>query len=321
MQYRNLADSDLKVSAVGLGTWAYGDDTFGSVEDKQSISAVRAAVDAGINLIDTAPAYGAGHSEEVVGKAIKGIRDKVVLATKCGVYRDGSDYMRDLSPARIRKDMELSLSRLGVEQIDLYQIHWPDPNTPLEDSIEELIKLKKEGKYRYLGVSNFDKNLLTEVSNLTDIISLQPHYSLLNRDIEDNVLSAVIEQGLGVISYGTLGGGVLSGKYKEIPDFKDKKDNRAGFYPFFDEDNWPYVQELLELIREIALGYDKTPAQVSINWAINRPGITTALVGAKGIHQAQENAAAADFNLSEDEMRFLTKKSDEVIEKIKENLK
>jgi len=317
MQYRTLGNSDLRVSAVGLGTWAYGNDTFGEVEDQQSIKAIRAAVDSGITLIDTAPAYGAGHSEKVVGRAIQGIRDQVVIATKCGVYRDGSDYVRDLSPDRIRKDIESSLKRLDIEQIDLYQIHWPDPDTPLEESVEELIKLQKEGKFKYLGVSNFDKNLLKEISNLTDIISLQPQYSLLRRDIEDEVLPYLIQNGLGILNYGTLGGGILSGKYTERPEFDDEKDNRSGFYPFFSEENWPYVQELVTLLKDIAADYDKTPAQISINWAINRPGVTTALVGAKSEKQASENAAAADFNLNDEEMELLTEKSDNIIDNLK----
>lgn len=317
MQYRTLGNSDLRVSAVGLGTWAYGNDTFGEVEDQQSIKAIRAAVDSGITLIDTAPAYGAGHSEKVVGRAIQGIRDEVVIATKCGVYRDGSDYVRDLSPDRIRKDIEGSLKRLDIEQIDLYQIHWPDPDTPLEESVEELINLQKEGKFKYLGVSNFDKNLLKEISNLTDIISLQPQYSLLRRDIEDEVLPYLIQNGLGILNYGTLGGGILSGKYTERPEFDDEKDNRSGFYPFFSEENWPYVQELVTLLKDIAADYDKTPAQISINWAINRPGITTALVGAKSEKQASENAAAADFNLNDEEMELLTEKSDNIIDNLK----
>ena len=138
MKYRYLGNSNLKVSAVGLGTWAYGNDTFGRVEDKQSIKAVRTAVENGVNLIDTAPAYGAGHAEEVVGRAVEGIRDKVIIATKCGTHREGEKYVRDLSPKRIRKEIEDSLRRLNIEQIDIYQIHWPDPDTPLEKSAEEL---------------------------------------------------------------------------------------------------------------------------------------------------------------------------------------
>ncbi|MFW6251724.1 MAG: aldo/keto reductase [Halanaerobium sp.] len=317
MKYRYLGNSNLKVSAVGLGTWAYGNDTFGRVEDQQSIKAIRAAVEAGINLIDTAPAYGAGHAEEVVGQAIAGIRDKVVIASKCGTHRDGPKYIRDLSPARIRKEIEASLSRLNIEQIDLYQIHWPDPDTPLEESVEELLKLKKEGKFKYLGVCNFGVDLMKEISELTEIISLQPQYSLLQRDIEEDILAYLIENNLASLSYGTLGGGILSGKYKERPEFDDEKDNRAGFYPFFKKENWPQTQSLISLLKEIAADHNQTPAQTAINWSINRAGITTALVGAKNEKQAMENAAAADFELSEAEMLALTEESDKVIKNLK----
>ncbi|KXS50235.1 MAG: aldo/keto reductase [Halanaerobium sp. 4-GBenrich] len=317
MKYRHLGNSNLKISAVGLGTWAYGNDTFGEVDDQQSIKAVRAAVDSGINLIDTAPAYGDGHAEKVVGKAIQGIRDKVVIATKCGTHRDGPKYVRDLSPERIRTEIENSLKRLDIEQIDLYQIHWPDPDTPLEESVEELLKLKKEGKFKYLAVCNFGVELMQEISEMTDIISLQPQYSLLKRDIENKIIPYLLDNNLGTLSYGTLGGGILSGKYQERPQFDDEKDNRAGFYPFFKEENWEQTQSLITLLKEIAAENGQSPAQTAINWSINRPGITTALVGAKNEKQARENAEAADFSLTKTEMTELTKKSDEVIKNLK----
>jgi aryl-alcohol dehydrogenase-like predicted oxidoreductase len=314
MKYRHLGNSNLKVSAVGLGTWAYGNDTFGKVDDQQSIKAIRAAVDSGINLIDTAPAYGDGHAEKVVGKAIEGIRDKVVIASKCGTHRDGAKYVRDLSAQRIRKEIEDSLRRLNIEQIDLYQIHWPDPDTPLEESVEELLKLKREGKFKYLAVCNFGVELMKEISEMTDIISLQPQYSLLKRDIENKIMPYLLDNDLGTLSYGTLGGGILSGKYEARPQFDDEKDNRAGFYPFFKKENWPQTQSLIILLKEIAEKHNQTPAQIAINWSINRPGITTALVGAKNEKQARENAAASNFELSEEEMNVLTKKSEKVIE-------
>ena len=317
MKYNYLGNSNLKVSAVGLGTWAYGNDTFGKVEDQQSIKAIRAAVDSGINLIDTAPAYGDGHAEEVVGRAIEGIRDQVIIASKCGTHREGEKYVMDLSPQRIRKEMENSLRRLNVEQIDIYQIHWPDPDTPLKESVEELLKLKQEGKFKYLAVCNFGEELLKEISEMTDIISLQSQYSLLKRDIENKTIPYILDNNLGILSYGTLGGGILSGKYEERPQFDDEKDNRAGFYPFFRKENWDQTQSLIKLIKEIADKYDQSPAQVAINWAINRSGVTTALVGAKSEKQARENAAAADFKLSGEEMIALTKKSDEVIKNLK----
>lgn len=316
MQYQALANTDLKVSKIGLGTWAYGDDTFGSVEDKQSIKAIRAAVESGINLIDTAPAYGAGKAEKIVGEAIKDLRDQVIIATKCGTHREGSAYVRDLSPAQIRKELDLSLTRLQVSQIDIYQIHWPDPDTPLEESLAELLKLKKAGKFKYLGVCNFELDLLKKISKLTDIVSLQPQYSLLERKIETKLIPYLLQTKQSTLSYGTLGGGILSGKYDKKPEFKDEKDNRANFYPFFKEENWQKTADLIKELKNIADKYDKTPAQVAINWSINQPGITAALVGAKTEQQARENASAADFKLTQAELIKLSQKSTAVIKEL-----
>jgi aryl-alcohol dehydrogenase-like predicted oxidoreductase len=313
-----LGNTDLDISSIGLGTWAYGNDFFGEVEDKKSIKTIRKAVDLGINFIDTAPAYGDGHSEKVVGKAIKDIRDKVVLATKCGTYREGPKYIHDLSPERIRKDIEDSLRRLKVDYIDLYQIHWPVEDTPLKTTVEELLKIKEEGKFKYLGVCNFDSELLNVIAKMTEIVSLQPQYSLLQRDIEEDSIKYVLENNLSVLSYGTLYGGILTGKYKELPSLDDEKDNRDIFYSLFsDQENWRYVQNLLSLMGNIAEKYNKTRAQIAINWAINRPGITTALVGAKDEKQIQQNAAAVDWNLSEIDMTALTEKSNLVLNQIK----
>jgi len=253
-----------------------------------------------------------------VGKAIKGIRDDVVLATKCGTYREGPKYIHDLSPEQLRKDIEGSLRRLDVDYIDLYQIHWPVEDTPLEETVEELIKIKNEGKFKYLGVCNFDQKLLKEISKMTEVVSLQPQYSLLKRDIEEDLIDYLIKNNLGVLSYGTLYGGILTGKYNKIPSLKDKKDNRDIFYSLFsDSDNWSYVQELLSLIKKVANKYEKNPAQVAINWSINKPGITSALVGAKNEKQLLQNAAAVDWELEQTDMTALTEKSASVLSKIK----
>jgi len=158
---------------------------------------------------------------------------------------------------------------------------------------------------------------MQEISEMTDIISLQPQYSLLKRDIENKIIPYLLDNNLGTLSYGTLGGGILSGKYQERPQFDDEKDNRAGFYPFFKEENWEQTQSLITLLKEIAAENGQSPAQTAINWSINRPGITTALVGAKNEKQARENAEAADFSLTKTEMTELTKKSDEVIKNLK----
>jgi len=301
MEYRTLGSSALKVSVVGLGTWALGDDFWGSVNDSDSIMAIHAAIDVGINLIDTAPAYGAGHSEEVVGKAIRDRRDKVVLATKVGILRTKGSFVRNLKPESVRTEVDDSLRRLGTDVIDLWQIHWPDASTPLEETIGEIIRIREQGKIRYLGVSNFDVELIERTRALTEVVSLQPHYSLLERTIDKELLPYCADQKIGILGYGTLAGGLLTGKFKEIPKFQ-AGDHRDDFYHFFKEPVFGKVQKLLGVLGDVARERGKTVAQVAINWAISQRGITSALVGAKSATQAQQNAVAGEFTLTDAEL-------------------
>jgi aryl-alcohol dehydrogenase-like predicted oxidoreductase len=294
MNYRNIPNTDLNVSPIGMGTWAIGNDYFGKVNDNESIIAIQKAIDEGINLIDTAPAYGAGHAEEIVGKATHHQREKVILATKLGVIRTKDQFIKTLKPEHIYKEIDESLKRLRTDVIDLYQIHWPDPNTPIEDSLEALMKIKEQGKFRYLGVSNFDIPLLEKVREFTEVVSLQPQYSLLKRDIEKEIIPYCRNNDLGVISYGTLAGGILTGKFREIPDFEEG-DNRSDFYDFFHEPEWTHVQNLLDVLRDLSDQYNRSVSQIVINWTISQRGITSALVGAKNQEQAQSNAKAAKF--------------------------
>jgi len=278
-----------------------GDDFWGSVDDQESIRTIHAAIDNGISLVDTAPAYGNGHSEEVVGKAIKGRRDRVVVATKVGIQKPGGKLQKNLSPDSVRQEIEDSLRRLGVESIDLYQIHWPDPKTPLEETLEVLLKAQEAGKFRYLGVSNFDTALMDKVRSITELASLQPPFSLLQRDIEDEILPYCHEHNLGVLSYGTLSGGILTGKFREYPTFEEG-DQRAKFYPAFNPKTWDKVQNVVDALREIASKRNVPVAQVAINWATAQPGMTCALVGAKKPEQAISNAAAGQWELSNAEL-------------------
>jgi len=301
MKYKQLGNSDLKVSVVGLGTWAIGGDFFGDTDDEKSIGAIQAGIDNGINLIDTAPAYGDGHSEEVVGKAIKGHRDDVVIATKVGILRDEGKFINNLKPESVQQEIDDSLRRLDVDVIDLYQIHWPDPNTPLEDTLDTLSKIQEAGKFKYLGVSNFKPKLMDQVRERMDLVSLQPHYSLLRRNIEGNVLPYCRENNIGVLSYGTLAGGILTGKFKEIPDLAEG-DYRDTFYDYFKEPTWSKIQKLLDVLRDIAEKRGVPVPQVAINWARQQKGITTALVGAKTTDQARSNAGAGNWDLSDEEL-------------------
>lgn len=304
MQFRKIGKSELTVSVVGLGTWAMGNDFFGFGDDSASIRAIRTAIDGGINLIDTAPAYGTGHAEDVVGEAIKGRRDSIVLATKVGTTRDGPAFVRDLTPETIFHEIDDSLARLDAEVIDLYQIHWPDPATPIEDSLDALEKVHQAGKYRYLGVSNFDVDLIEEVRRRIPVVSVQPHVSMLERSVLQNVLPYCEREEIGVLGYGSLSGGLLTGKFRKLPVF-EKSDRRARFYSHFSGERWEQVQRFLDVVREVAAVRGVPAAHVAINWSIAQPGVTSALVGARNEDQARINAEAGEWSLSTEELKRL----------------
>jgi aryl-alcohol dehydrogenase-like predicted oxidoreductase len=292
----------MEVSVVSLGTWVVGGNQWGETDDKQSIATIQKAIDSGINLIDTAPVYGIGHSEEVVGKAIKDRRDRVFIATKCGLQRKGKVYQQSLRPSEIRKELENSLSRMGIERIDLYQCHWPDPNTPIEDTLDEMLKMQSEGKIRYIGVSNFDLPLLERALKFAPIVSIQPQYSLLERSIEKDILPFCKNRKIGVMTYGSLGSGILTGKYIKRPTFK-KSDARNFFYPFYKDPYWSFFQALISEIKKIAKEKGKSVAQVAINWVAQQQGVATAIVGARTPEQAAINASAGEWELSDEDLK------------------
>ena len=300
MYFRKLGNSDLNMSVITLGTWGMGGDFWGKVDDELSIATIQAGLDAGITTIDTAPCYGAGHSEEVVGKAIKGRkREDIILATKVGldIYNDNR---RDSSAKKIQAEVEESLTRLGTDYIDLYQVHWPDDKVPFEQTFGELAKMQKEGKIRYIGVSNFSPAQTEEAAQYCQIVSTQPQYSLLTRQIEEDLLPYCREKEIGVLSYGSIAGGALSGKYKDRPVLAEN-DERASFYEFFREENWAYTRAMLDVLEEIAQAHGRPTVQAAINWVLKQPGITVALVGAKTPEQAVMNAQAADWALTDEE--------------------
>jgi aryl-alcohol dehydrogenase-like predicted oxidoreductase len=314
MEYRTLGTSDLVVSAVGLGTWVLGGDHWGKTEEGESIAAINAALDSGINLIDTAPAYGRGHAEEIVGKAIKGRREGVIVATKCGVHRDGKKFSYSLTPDDIRKELEDSLRRLGLDTIDLYQCHWPDPKTPIEETMREMLKMRDVGKIRHIGVSNFDVPLLERALAVAPVVSLQPHYSLLERKVEQSILPFAREKKIGIISYGTLGSGILTGKYVEPPCFS-KGDCRNFFYLFYKEPYWSRTQSLLAEMKGVAGRRGVPLAQVAINWARQQEGVTSVLVGARTAAQAIINAGAGNWELARSELDAITTACNRIFER------
>lgn len=311
MRTKQLGTSDLHASAVALGTWPMGGTTYGAVDDNESIATIHAALDSGINLIDTAPAYGNGRAETVIGKAIQGRRDSVIIATKVGVVQTPEGARKLLKPEIIRSEIENSLRRLDVDYIDLYQIHWPDPTTPIEDSIEELLKLQQAGKFRYLGVSNFDTQLMDQVQAMTNLISLQPQYSLLNREIETEILPYCRKCNIGVLAYGPLASGILAGKFRSNPEFPPN-DTRYNFYPYFQEPIWSKAMQLVDILETIATKYNKPIAHVAINWLTHQPGITSALVGARHPDQAEANSAAGTWQLEEIDLQTIEQKYQEI---------
>ena len=319
MELRQLGKSDLKVTPVVFGAWAIGGWFWGGTDDAEAVTAIRAAVDEGINTIDTAPMYGFGHSEEIVGKALKGIRDKVIVATKCGLRWNRTDgdfhfvaqdeqnrshqIYKVLKPDSIIEECDLSLKRLNVDVIDLYQCHWPDTTTPIADTMGALMKLKEQGKIRAVGVSNFTPAMMRECLNAAPLASDQPKYSLLAREIEADVLPFCRENNIGVIVYSPLAQGLLTGKVTMDRQFAPG-DLRVNT-PWFQPQNRQRVLDALGRIRPIADAHRATLGQVAINWVINTPGVTSAIVGARNAAQVRENVHAAEFRLSEEEQSFI----------------
>jgi aryl-alcohol dehydrogenase-like predicted oxidoreductase len=313
MDARRLGNSSLRVSPVIFGAWAIGGWMWGGADEKDAIEAIHAALDNGITTIDTAAVYGFGRSEELVGKAIKGrLREQVIIATKCGMRWDsdeGSDPWPqtgpDGQPVVIRKnsrpdsiihECEKSLKRLGVETIDLYQIHWADLSTPVEDSMAAMLKLKDQGKIRAIGVSNYPIDLLERAFKAAPLASVQPPYSVIRRGIEADIIPFCRRHNVSPIVYSPLERGLLTGHVG--PDRTFAPGDHRATLKSFSVDNRKRIMAALERIRPLAEQHHASFAQLIINWTYNEPGITAALVGARNAQQAEHNARAMDLNLT-----------------------
>lgn len=298
MKYTEIAGTDLTISSLGLGTWVLGGDMWGGAEEADGVAAVQTALDLGVNLIDTAPIYGYGISEKIVGRAIKGRkRSDIIIATKCGLVGKGREIKNDLSPESIRREIEQSLKNLQTDYIDLYQCHWPDPHTPVELTLKEMMKLKNEGKIRYIGVSNFDLTLLKKAAELAPILTLQSQFSMLERTLEKDILPFCRDKGIGVLSYGPLAGGILTGKYKEPPQLA-KADARSFFYKHYRGENFNKVRTFLTHLA--SLGHPLN--ELALNWVCQQPGIVGVLTGCRNPEQVKSNVAAASWQLTPQEM-------------------
>lgn len=324
MEYRRLGSSDLKVSAVTFGAWAIGGWMWGHQDENDAIAAIAKSIDLGVTSIDTAPVYGFGYSEELIGKVIAGKREKVQILTKYCIRWDkaegkfhfetvdnvGKSVKLHLNARKedVIWECEQSLRRLKTDYIDLYQSHWRDPTTPVEETMEAVASLIKAGKVRHAGVSNFTAEDIAAARAVVPIASDQPPYSMVKRDIEKDVLPYCRKNNIGVLVYSPLQRGLLTGKFKEGHVFA-AGDNR-GASQHFAPDNLKKINCMLDEFRPIASAHGATIGQLVINWTIHRPGITAALVGARNAAQAAENVKAADFKLSDEE----TARIDELVE-------
>ena len=309
MQTRKLGFSDLKLTTVGFGTWAIGGPgwqwAWGPQDDADSIAAIQRGLDLGINWVDTAAAYGLGHAEEVVGQAIKGRRDEVIVATKCGlVWDEGNpDVYGRLTAASVRAECEASLKRLGAEVIDLFQIHWPHDAEHLEEGWGTIADLVKEGKIRYAGVSNFTIEQIKKVQAIHPVASLQPPYSMLERGVEAELLPFCAANNIGMVAYSPMQTGMLTGKYtKALIDQLPDDDWRKEFNPHFKEPALSANLKLVDGLRPIAERNGKTVAQLAIAWVLRRPELTSAIVGARRPAHIEETVAAGDWTLSPEEL-------------------
>ena len=303
---RTLGNSDLKITSIGFGAWAVGGGdwqySWGAQDDNESIAAMHRALDLGINWIDTAGVYGLGHSEEVVGRAVKSSSHKPYIFTKCSMrwHADRSIY-NSLKAASLAEEVEASLRRLGVETIDLYQIHWPNPDTEIEEGWETLERLRKQGKLRWIGVSNFSVDQMKRALKIAPITSLQPPYSMLRRAIETEILPFAQAHGIGVINYSPMLSGLLTGKMTAERAANLAPDDWRRNNVEFKEPKLSRNLRLVELLREIGSGHGVTPGVVAVAWTLHHPAITAAIVGGRSAKQVEETAAALTFRLSEEE--------------------
>ena len=288
-----------------LGTWAIGGRNWGSYNEKESLRALASAIDQGITGIDTSPVYGYGHAEKLIGKVMGGRRSGLFLATKGGL--DSRHYFeKNLSRDFLIEELHGSLRRLGTDYIDLYQCHWPDRKTPLEETMETLLTFQREGKIRHIGLCNFPPDLLLEALQWGDIYSVQEHLSLLDEDTMKQILPCAVDKGVRVLAYGALEGGLLTGKYAAVPVF-GRKDVRRSFYKFYTEEAWPRVEKTVARLRKLAEKYQATPGVLAIAWALQCKGVASVIVGARSETQVFENSSALDIMLSEEDCRLLAR--------------
>ena len=304
MNQRQLGKNGPMLSEIGLGAWAIGGQWaygWGEQDDMLSVRTIRTALDSGINWIDTAAVYGLGHSEKLIGETVKSFRDEVFIATKCGLVWDNHGRVaRNNRPESIRRECDASLKRLQTDVIDLYQIHWPDNAVPVEDSWGEMTRLAEAGKVRYIGVSNFGTELLMRCQKIAPVQSLQPPYSMINRDIEASILGWCANNKVGIVAYSPLQSGLLTGKFSAnfLETLAEDDWRRSQNNPFFKEPKFGQTLTFVDAIRQIAEGYGKSVAELAIAWVLRHKTVTAAIAGARKPEQIAKNIGGADWQIS-----------------------
>jgi aryl-alcohol dehydrogenase-like predicted oxidoreductase len=303
---KTLGNSDLQLTAIGFGAWAIGggnwDFAWGPQDDDESVRAIHQALDEGINWIDTAAIYGLGHSEEVVARAVKESPSKPYIFTKCSMRWDADRKIyRSLKAASVAEELEGSLRRLGVETIDLYQVHWPNPEDEIEEGWTELAKQQKAGKVRWIGVSNFNVAQIKRAQAIAPVTSLQPPYSMLRPAVEEEILPYCRANNIGVINYSPMVSGLLTGKMTAERVAKMPQDDWRRKAPEFNEPRLSRNLRLVELLRKIGASHDVEPGVVAVAWTLHNPAITAAIVGGRSADQVKGLAPALHFRLNEDE--------------------
>lgn len=305
MQYQEFGKTGLRVSKLCLGTWGIGGAGWDSYSDESRMDAIKAALECGINFIDTAPAYNAGKAECYVGETLNKLkkRKEVVISTKCGNKFVDGKYLRCGSKESILKQCDESLKNLKTDYIDIYLVHWPDPDVELEETIDAVSTLKKEGKILHAGVSNFSKEQIEEAQKYCKIEAFQPQYSLADRK-DEKLIRWAHEQGFGIMTYGTLGGGILTGNYRKLRTF-EQTDSRNRFYPYFKEPLFSKAMELLTIMDQIAEERNVSLAQIAEKWVIQKRFVSSCIIGAQSRARVEENCRNLQWELTDNEIRRL----------------
>jgi aryl-alcohol dehydrogenase-like predicted oxidoreductase len=303
LEKRRFGQTGMEITPIGFGSWAIGGNTWGPQDDEEAVGAIRRSVELGMNWIDTAAVYGLGHSEELVARALKGVSERPYVFTKCSlVWDEAGEVDNVLKKDSVKRECEESLRRLQTDVIDLYQIHWPNPNEDIEEGWSALAELRDEGKVRHIGVSNFDVEQMERAQKIASVETLQPPYNLLNRGIEEEILSYCAEQDIGVIVYSPMRSGLLTGKMtrervQNLPSDDWRRKNSD-----FQDPRLSRNLELVELLEEIGREHGRSPGEVAIAWTLRHPAVTAAIVGGRRPDQVDGIIGAAEFRLDEVEL-------------------